>query len=256
MYKVCDKMRVLISALILILVLHFLLDSISYRKQLNMCPYQERFRDDLKKSKKVKFDSDVRVINEESAQENYSNVIFTNGQYVKAAPPESCFRETENVTYQPKQELMDYLQCNKPGIQASNIYVSDQNDANFQSNVMNLTRFYEAGAGNNQPPPMQPQQQQMAQPAPGGTPSGQGVDYSLTPDTWRYENELPMNGGAVLPGVSGFDNNSDFLTPYNDMGPGAPLDSMGCAPPSRGAQQEDDLRMGMGSLNAPIRATQ
>jgi hypothetical protein len=262
-------MRVLISALILVLVLHFLLDSIAYRRKYNLVPH-EGFDDKKKKKKATSETVKEQPAEQKEKKEDFCDqVIFTNGRYVKAAPPQACFREVDNATMQPQQELLDYVQCKAPKVSAANVYVSDQNDANFQSDVMNLNRFYQLGAGSDQPSMgelatsyNQPKNHMGGQISGGGPGSGirqgvpEGVNYSLMPNTWRYENELPMNGGAIMPGVSGYDELADYYTPYN-QNPQPPIGTVpgSCAPPQRGANVRDDLRMGMGAPFASERET-
>jgi hypothetical protein len=194
-----------------------------------------------------------------------SNVMFTNGRYVRAAPPESCIREMEDQLYNTKQELLDYVQCRAPKVQSSNYYVSDQNDANFQSDVMNLNRFYRKGAltSTGNPADYEVASMRRSMPDPHNNHFGsttykagqeqnsgngirKGVSYSLQPNTWRYEDEMPMNGGEILPGLTGYDSLADQYSYFDN---GAPFNK-NCDPPTRGATVNDDLRMGLGVPNS------
>lgn len=297
-------MRVVISALLILLALHLLLDSISYRETINLCQYEGFDNNDgdddvtnkkptTKKGKDVdevaaQDDSDEDADKDKpkakkkskEMKEGFGTAIFTNGKYAPAAPPESCFRERDDCLYaceapcdpygkkncetgyQTKKELMDYVQCNAPLPTASNYFVSDENDANFQSDVMNLNRFYKQGAANPPADPeldgynKKPNMRHMGATTAASTRADSqahmnGVSYSLQPNTWRYEDELPMNGGEFLPGVSGYDTLSDF---YSDYDTGNNVLSQSCAPPTRGATMNDDLRMGMGAINAERRS--
>lgn len=316
-------MRVVISALLILLALHLLLDSITYRETIDLCQYEGFENDhdaDKDKDDDDHDDSDEDVTNKKATtkkphgdkdedndededadddskhngkmkakakkkvkgvKEGFGTAIFTNGRYAPAAPPESCFRERDDCLYaceapcdpygkkncetgyQTKKELMDYVQCNAPLPQAANYFISDENDANFQSDVMNLNRFYKQG-DNNVPGDLEvaeynsKQRNRRHMGSTTFTPNRAdsqahmgGVSYSLQPNTWRYEDELPMNGGQFLPGVSGYDTLSDY---YSDYSAGNNVLSQSCAPPTRGATMNDDLRMGMGAINAERRS--
>ena len=206
-------MRVLISTLLLILVVHFFLQGVTFHKTI-----------------------DLRI------KEMFvpSEVYYGDQRYVEAPLPGSCL-SNEKKPARVVQTLVDKVQCDVPPVQPANLFVSNENDANFQSNVMNLNRFYRKN-DNEAPKP--------AEVASSGPILNQGKDDSLNPNTWRYENELPMNGGAILPGLSGYDDLTDL---YGRFDHDNAVPNPGCDPSTRGALKRDDLRMGMGVIGATER---
>lgn len=208
-------MRILISALLLILVVHFFLQGVTFHKSV-----------------------DLRVKESFVPRQVYRG----DQRYVQVPLPESCLSK-EKMPSHIDSVVLDKVQCNVPPVQPSNLFVSNENDANFQSNVMNLNRFYRKNDNEAEPPssPSSPSS---------GPILNQGKDDSLNPNTWRYENELPMNGGAILPGLSGYDDLNDLYGRF-DFDHAVPNPT--CEPSTRGAVKRDDLRMGMGVIGATER---
>lgn len=218
-------MRIIISSLLLVLALHFLLQGINYRKYINLCGK----KDDSKE--KV-----VRAI--KPPVENTENF--------------KAERIQDEVDV--RQELLNSIQCKEPPVVASNKYVDDKNDANFQSNVLNVNRFYKKNlneAGENEF-------------VNEDKPSGENINsfsnisqYSENPSTWNYKNELVMNGGELLQGVTGYDNLTDQYFAYGETSllGGCSPNKGPCIPPTRGAKVNDDMRMGLGRLNLERRST-
>jgi hypothetical protein len=222
-------MRVVISALLLILALHFLLESVTYRKYIDLSPAKENFDSKKKEEKEDK---------KEDKKEEYDNFC-------------TKFKKTN---YDVKKELVDYVNCKMPDVVGANSYPFDENDANFGSDVMNLNKFYKKNleeepalhefAENNKDinstsllPPRPSAQNNIN--------SDNDISYSLQPNTWKYYNEMAMNGGEILPGLTGYDSLTDQYTPFNNSSPVS-----GCEPPTRGATVNDDLRMGLGVTNS------
>ena len=81
--------------------------------------------------------------------------------------------------------------------------------------------------------------------------------YSDNPPTWNYNNEFVMNGGEILRGITGYDNLTDQYSTYGEASllEGGSSNKESCDPPSRGANVDDDIRMGMGRLNLEKRKT-
>ena len=213
------KMRIILSSLLLVLALHFLLQGINYRKIINFCQVTK----------------DTLKLKKSSKSENFT---------VSDKP-------NENIT-DVKRELLKSIQCNEPPIVASNKYIDDKNDSNFQSNVLNINKFYNKNINDSSDDHMGDK--------PGGTninPLSDINQYSNQPDTWKYKNELVMNGGQLLNGVTGYDNLTDQ---YSTIGESSLLEGCSsnlgsCEPPTRGAMVNDDLRMGLGKINNEYRLT-
>jgi hypothetical protein len=154
-------------------------------------------------------------------------------------------------TQQLKMELLNAIQCEEPSVIAANTYTDNTNDANFQSNVLNTNRFYVKN-GDDTPKLFNSKDKNSEVVDPSEINSFSDVNkYSNQLDAWKYKNELVMNGGELLNGITGYDNMTDDYFSYNNFS----VKSVGCNPSNRGATQDDDLRMGMGSINREIRDT-
>lgn len=171
---------------------------------------------------------------------NYRKTIYLNPTYSNMEKFE-CVPESTKL----KMELLNKIQCENPSVLAFNTYTDNTNDANFQSNVLNTNRFYvknDDGAKKDNSNEVVNQNEIN---------SLSDVKYSNQPDSWKYKNELVMNGGELLSGITGYDNIMDDYYSYNKLN----VKSVECNPSNRGAELDDDLRMGMGTTNRDIRNT-
>ena len=212
-------MRIIISSLLLILALHFLLQGINYKKIINICK--------------------LRNINkhENKFKENFETI------------PD----ENNNI----KLELLKSIQCKEDSVVASNKYIDDKNDSNFQSDVMNINKFYKKNVNNTLDYPIQKKTIESKEKVNLFTEISQ---YSNQPDIWNYKNELVMNGGELLNGITGYDNLIDQYSTYGKTERQISLldgcstkDS--CVPSDNVSIINDDLRMGLGIINNEVRGT-
>jgi hypothetical protein len=209
------KMRIIISSLLLILALHFLLQGINYKKIINI--------------------GNTPVINEpvNKIKENFEIIPIQN----------------KNV----KKELLQSIQCQEPGIVASNKFIDNKNDSNFQSDVLNVNRFYKKNVNDSLDYPKGQKKLDGEEKVNEFTEISK---YSNQPDTWAYKDELVMNGGELLNGITGYDN---LIDQYSTYGQESLLDDCSdkdsCVPSNRGTTTDDDLRMGLGVLNKEQRST-
>jgi len=228
------EMRIIISSLLLILSLHFLLRGISFRKQINLCKKKKETISDEKKVKKNTKDNFAS-----KNVEIYSNEVDTlirSGQEI-AGPTDYS------------KELLNSIQCTLPPVVSVNKYADDKNDSNFQSNVLNTNRFYQKNT--NETPYLSSNKSinhiKENKLIADLNPLSNGNQLSNNPEQWKYKNELVMNGGELLNGVTGFDNLSDQYSSFNGDSSGTSgISGESCKPPTRGATVNDDLRMGMG----------
>lgn len=123
--------------------------------------------------------------------------------------------------------------CERPTVKEGNYYVSNNNDPNFGSNVLDFRKFY-----THYPSTYKKKQ---------GRKSQKFNSYSHANVQWNYHDELPMNGGILFDNVSGYDMNQDAYSTFQDF-----TSSTNCQPEIRGTKRNDDLRMGMGTLNQEI----
>lgn len=155
--------------------------------------------------------------------------------------------------YDPKQELLDYINGNNVHetisrnevIKPSNYYSGNENVPTFDSNVTDVREHYQYHWNDPSKKELEPVDQmidKMSQ-----VPAHLAPDGTIKPDTWVYKNELPMNGGAVMGGVHGFDGlESDFAT-FGESN----MVIKNC----RKKDTDDDIRMGMGAPNMQNRLT-
>lgn len=217
------KMRIIISSLLLILALHFLLQGINYKKIINI--------------------GNTPVINEpvNKIKENFEIIPIKNNNVKK--------EQNNNV----KKELLKSVHCQEPGIVASNKFIDNKNDSNFQSDVLNVNRFYKKNINDSLNYPKGKEKLDGEEKVNEFTEISQ---YSNQPDTWVYKDELVMNGGELLNGITGYDN---LIDQYSTYGQASLLDDCSdkdyCVPSNRGAKTDDDLRMGLGVLNKEQRST-
>jgi hypothetical protein len=150
------------------------------------------------------------------------------------------------------KENFEIIQCQEPGVVASNKFIDDKNDSNFKSDVLNVNRFYKKNIIESLDYP-------KGKKNPG---SEEKVNefkeinkYSNQADTWSYKDELVMNGGELLNGITGYDN---LIDQYSTYGQESLLDGCSgkdsCVPSNQGATTNDDLRMGLGVINKEQRS--
>ena len=218
-------MRIIISSLLLILALHFLLQGINYRKYINLCN------------------------NEPEEQSETKNIPIKNIENLEINKSEE---DVENIDV--KQELLRKIQCKESPVVASNKYIDNKNDANFQSNVLNVNRFYKKNENSYDVNDFVDDKKDKDSK---NINSFSNISqYSNEPSMWNYKDEFVMNGGELLKGVTGYDNLVDQHFSYSSSSllSGCSSDN-NCSPPLRGANINDDLRMGLGKLNSEIRRT-
>lgn len=143
-------------------------------------------------------------------------------------------KTTENF-FQEKQELTSK-------VKSYNSYYDNNNDANFQSNVLNLNRFYQKNI-QNEPLILNNDNKQKGL-------SLENVLYSYKPNTWRYNNDFVMNGAKFYNNVYGYDTLTNYYNPYSCY----TIKSNNCIPSKRGGDKNDDLRMGLGCVNIDRRS--
>ena len=216
-----NNLSVFIGLIIIILALHLLLQGIDFRKKIYLYFAPETFKEKSEKPKKPKKSEKKEKNEKKKLKENFNQ----------------NFNQDFNQS------------CKVPPVVASNRFINNENDVNFQSNVLNTNRFYKK---NIQDEPLdlenptknsfedQLKKQKINQ-------------YNNQPTTWKYKNEFPMNGGIIFGNVTGFDNLVDQThKALSDS------DVTSCNPAfglKRGALVNDDLRLGLGKLGLEKRLT-
>ena len=119
-------------------------------------------------------------------------------------------------------------------IKPHNEFIDNKNDPNFQSDVMNTNIFVR-----------NPEYVQNIFKSIKNTKKQRVFE----PDEWVYEDEFVMNGGELLHGVKGYDTRYPYSESYHTN---QNIESVSCNPEKRGTQ-DDDIRMGLGIVQAQNR---
>jgi len=112
-------------------------------------------------------------------------------------------------------------------VSASNTYVSDNNEPNFESNVADISKFYKFNYDNLNEDQLKSTSIEklnkdnisidtnidVKSKEPCNV-KNYGRETIVTPDNWNYKNELPMNGGNMN-GIIGFDSLESQFAIYN-----------------------------------------
>ena len=122
-----------------------------------------------------------------------------------------------------KTEKNEFQKKNVSDILASNTYVGNDNVPNFESNVADISKFYDMSFDNMNEDDLRnatPISSKKLEPI-----KLKDNDTNCTtktgrtsidlPNSWEYKNELPMNGGNMS-GIFGFDNLDSQFASFND----------------------------------------
>lgn len=207
-----NALSMLIGSFIIILALHLLLQGTDYRK-------------------KIFLNNSNNIKSQKTNKENFE--ISENSNYTLSS-------------WNPiKDENIKTNQCHAPIVVAANRFIDNKNDPNFQSNVLNVNRFYTKNI-QDEPNPNELKDD------PNDQDNRRKINqYNDLPTTWKYKNELAMNGGTLFDNVRGYDNLIDQTQKAI-----CENKTITCNPSfgsKRGALLNDDLRMGLGTTNSERR---
>ena len=199
------KLRIIINSLLIIFVLHLLLENIHVNYQIGDPNY-----------------------------ESYQNKQFKSSDTLEFLTGSKSVEYNSDKT-DMKKELFDYVK--KVSVKPSNQNDSDYNIPNFDSNVKNVSKYYDS---------LETLPQAEYKSINKVTGRQKVSDESVSSVSWKYNNELPMNGGDMN-GIFGYDSlNSNFaMIGSNDSN----CVSNSCT------VSADDLRMGLGNPNEPVRSS-
>jgi hypothetical protein len=230
------EVKILINSLLIILIIYILLDNIPYRyrfgveKRIHNNGFQERYNNNEQIQTQENFNTNsLDFLNESNNKEELYNYLFS--------------EDTNN--------------SGEPPIKPSNYWLSNDNVPNYGSNVMDIKQNYnveknfdglhdnkleESKYGLKNEKQIMEQtiidkQTQQSSFLDSHTNDNQNT---FKPDTWKYKNELPMNGG-MFNGLSGFDslNGSYAVYDVNDLNLENCNNETAC-------KSKDDLRPGLG----------
>jgi len=189
--------RIIINALIIIFILHIIIINIDYHKTIG-----------------------VKNIENFAEKDNDKNSL----DFLKNNNRDEDFQK-KLLNYVQQQELEkepELIQENSSDVAASNTYIGNDNDPNFESNVANISKFYNINYDNLDEATLQSTsidslkssvQVVETNPPPCVEPSNTRVSTEL-PDTWSYKDEMPMNGGN-MGGIIGFDSLESQFAMYS-----------------------------------------
>lgn len=174
-------------------------------------------------------------------------------------------KASEAIDTQPVTEKFGNMEFPQMPVKPGNFFGVNEGSANFNSNVMDINKFYKnsfgdiefrtpytGGAGKEQLSAKQVRSIEGAMDSVNGVGGGyvnhKSSDGTATykPDMWQYKGENVMNGGELFGGVSGFDGLDNGLAMYSGLGGGMLTGKCNGGDMSGCGMGKDDLRMGMG----------
>jgi len=197
--------KVIFNALIIILIVHLLIVNIDFKEVFDFSEgtrstITEGYQDNLHDNK------DGNLENLLSDQIGDNDDSQTSGD--------------ENSKEDFQNELLDYakslkFESNNNDILPMNYYDSDQNVPNFESNVANVSKFYKNNYENLEKEDLKQLDTSNQLVNEVGCIGRQTNSSDDQPDYWKYQNELPMNGGN-MGNIVGFDSLDGQYGLYDD----------------------------------------
>jgi hypothetical protein len=196
------NLKVILNALLIILILHLLIKNSGVSEVIG--------------SSKERFENSAPVDN------NTMNFLMKGGDTVVNVGQNDNIRN-KLVDY-VSRNTATYFEVNKNAlgdsnmnVMPSNIYQNDENHPNFESNVANISKFYENNFDNLEQKdlensPVNNQNLLMDQnPQTIDNISKQACNIDtnanlpvISDQQWSYKNEVPMNGGSFMGNITGF----------------------------------------------------
>ena len=120
----------------------------------------------------------------------------------------------------PKENEFEKKNLNK--VEASNTYLSSNNEPNFGSNVADISKFYKINFDNLNENELKSTSIETLNKIGNDNDTKKEIanvkdfrrEPTQTPDVWEYKEELPMNGGKMN-GIAGFDLLESQFAMYN-----------------------------------------
>ena len=198
------NIKIIINSLIILFIFHIIILNINYHVVVGKKQNVESFIDSEKK------DSSIDFLTNNNGNDEFKKKLM---KYIQ---------QTEVV----KEVEFENKNVNKIG--ASNSYLSDNNDPNFESNVADISKFYKFNYDNlnedqlkstsieklNKDEKVEDNKTIDAQSKDSCNIKNYGRESTVTPDNWVYKDELPMNGGQMN-GIIGFDSLESQFAIYN-----------------------------------------
>jgi hypothetical protein len=196
--------RIIINSLIIIFILHIIIININYHTVIG----------EKKKIQYETFSNSNSESKEESA--NHSLAFLSSDGNDEFKKKLLKYMQQEEVIAK-SIPLNEFENKNLNKVEASNTYLSKENEPNFESNVADISKFYKLNYDNLDEDQLKSTSIESLSKVVDtncAISNHNGRDSVATPDTWDYKNELPMNGGKIN-GIVGFDSLESQFAIYN-----------------------------------------
>ena len=206
--------RILINALLIIIGLHILLNNVNHQVEIGEPRNynNEYFTDSPEKNKSLTFLTSEDNSNELDSEDNFKQQLMN---FVKKSNTDIADKATDFTN-------------NSSDIMPGNYFGGEQSTPNFNSNVANLSKFYTTSFDNLTQDELVKSQYNTSQNSKKeqeileiDSPSKQtcftddaALNKVIKPDTWKYKDESPMNGGQMS-GIVGFDTLDSQFAVYD-----------------------------------------
>lgn len=235
-----DCYHIIINGLILLIFLHILLSNIDFHQVIGRPKEQvvEKFGRQLgmpdnetEERKKMEYQKSIQFLQDSDSQSKFGDDDFKQKLL-------SFIKKTDQPVKHESPEVAQkaFVQKNVDPIMPSNTFTSNVNVPNFESNVLNVAKFYTINSpdssmenfDNLDSKGLKQNIQRLSKDEFTNEQSSSGMILKKTPipnqsndvndskssfgrvatelpPTWEYKNELPMNGGTIGGGIVGFD---------------------------------------------------
>jgi hypothetical protein len=197
--------RIIINSLIIIFILHIIIININYHTVIG----------EKKEIQYEKFSNSIPE-SQESHLENNSLAFLSNDGNDEFKKKLLKYMQQEEVIAK-SVPLNEFENKNIHKVEASNTYLSKENEPNFESNVADISKFYKFNYDNLDEDQLKSTSIESLSKVVDtncAISNHNGRESVVTPDTWDYKNELPMNGGKIN-GIVGFDSLESQFAIYN-----------------------------------------
>lgn len=237
-----DCYHVIINGIILLIFLHILLSNVDFHQVIGKPKEHmtvEKFGrqlgmpdNELEERKKMEYQKSIQFLQDENIQSENGDDDFKQKllSFIRKTEPKDVKKESSEI------EQKKFVQKNIPPIMPSNTFTSNLNVPNFESNVLNVQKFYTINSSddsienfdNLDAKKLKSNIQKLSEDNFTNEQSRQGTILKQTPipnhsndvndskssfgriatelpPVWEYKNELPMNGGTIGGGIVGFD---------------------------------------------------
>jgi hypothetical protein len=202
--------KYIINICLILFVLHIIIINLNFNVKIGNVENFKNNDDKNKKSNDKKSNVDFLMSDKDSSEDFKKKLL----KYIQLDENEE------------KTEKNEFEKKNVSDILASNTYVGNDNVPNFESNVADISKFYNMSFDNmneddlrNATPisskKLEPVKLKDNDAKDANCVTKTGRKSIDLPNSWEYKNELPMNGGNMN-GIFGFDNLDSQFASFND----------------------------------------